>query len=85
MTVTGTGFTGATAVSFGGSPAASFTVNSATQITATAPAGSGTVNVTVTTPGGTSATGAGNQYRYVAAPTISAISPTGGSSGAARR
>lgn len=81
VTVTGTGFTGATAVSFGGSPAASFTVNSATQITATAPAGSGTVNVTVTTPGGTSATGAGNQYRYVAAPTISAISPTGGSSG----
>ena len=81
VTLTGTGFTNATAVSFGGSPASSYTVNSATQITATAPAGSGTVNVTVTTPGGTSATGAGNQYRYVAAPTISGISPTGGSSG----
>lgn len=81
VTLTGTGFTNATAVSFGGSPASSYTVNSATQITATAPAGSGTVNVTVTTPGGTSATGSGNQYRYVAAPTISAISPTGGSSG----
>ncbi|WP_394663379.1 putative Ig domain-containing protein [uncultured Sphingomonas sp.] len=81
VTVTGTGFTNATAVNFGATSASSFTVNSATQITATAPAGSGTVNVTVTSPGGTSATGAGNQYRYVAAPTISAISPTGGSSG----
>lgn len=81
VTVTGTGFTNATAVNFGATSASSYTVNSATQITATAPAGSGTVNVTVTSPGGTSATGTGNQYRYVAAPTISAISPAGGSSG----
>ncbi|WP_245171220.1 IPT/TIG domain-containing protein, partial [Streptomyces decoyicus] len=53
VTLTGTGFTGATAVRFGATPA-SFVVNSATQITATAPAGSGTVQVTVTGPGGTS-------------------------------
>src|SRR5206468_7293289 len=37
VTVTGTGFTGATAVSFGGTAATSFAVNSDTQITATAP------------------------------------------------
>src|SRR6185437_10914096 len=49
VTITGTGFTGATAVSFGGFPAASFTVDSATQITAvTPPHAGGTVDITVT-------------------------------------
>ena len=38
-------------MSFGSTPATTFTVNSGTQITATAPAGSaGPVDVTVTTP-----------------------------------
>jgi hypothetical protein len=48
VTITGTGFTGATDVSFNGSPAASFTVNSDTQITATVPvtATDGTISVT---------------------------------------
>src|SRR6516162_3151416 len=53
VTITGTNFSGATAVRFGSNAAGSFTVNSATQITATSPAGSGTVDVTVTTEGGT--------------------------------
>ena len=35
--ITGTNFTGATAVTFGGTLATSFTVNSATQITAVSP------------------------------------------------
>ena len=56
VTITGTDFTGATAVHFGTAPATSYTVNSSTSITATAPAGTaGTVDVTVTTPAGTSA------------------------------
>ena len=38
VTITGTNLTAATAVSFGGTAATTFTVNSATQITATAPA-----------------------------------------------
>ncbi len=38
VTLTGTGFTGTTAVSFGSQPANSFTVSSDTQIVATAPA-----------------------------------------------
>ncbi len=76
VTIAGTNFTAATAVKFGATNAASFTVNSATSITATAPAGSaGTVDVTVTTSGGTSATGSGDQYTYVAAPTVSSVSP----------
>ena len=73
--LTGTGLTGATAVSFGSSAASSFTVNSATQITAVAPSGTGAVSVSVTTPGGTSNTVV---YTYVAAPALTAVSPSPG-------
>jgi hypothetical protein len=62
--ITGTGFTGATAVNFGTVVAASFSVISDTQLTATAPAGTGTVNVSVTTAGGTSAPVAGSLFAY---------------------
>ena len=78
VTITGSGFTEATGVKFGSTSATSHTVNSAIQITATSPAGSGTVDVTVTTPGGTSATSSADQFAYVAAPTVTGISPTGG-------
>ena len=53
VTVFGDGFTDATAVKFGTTNATSFTVNSATSITASAPsAAAGAVHLTVTTPGG---------------------------------
>jgi hypothetical protein len=65
VTLTGTGFTGATAVTFGSTPAASFSVSSDTSISAVSPAGTGTVDVTVTTPGGTSATTSADQFTYV--------------------
>lgn len=57
VVITGTNFTGATAVRFNGT-AATFTVNSATQITATVPVGatSGTISVVNATGTGTSAT-----------------------------
>ncbi|AGF55774.1 chitobiase/beta-hexosaminidase C-terminal domain-containing protein [Clostridium saccharoperbutylacetonicum] len=75
VTITGTDFTGVTAVKFGSTNATSYTVDSATQITATAPAGSaGTVDITVTTAGGTSSTGSTDQFTYmqtVATPTAS--------------
>ncbi|WP_293785928.1 MBG domain-containing protein, partial [uncultured Pedobacter sp.] len=78
VTITGTNFSGATAVTFGATAATSFTVNSATQITATAPAGTGTVDVRITTTGGTSATSVSDQFTYVAVPTVTALSPTSG-------
>ena len=78
VTISGTGFGGAAAVTFGATPATGFTVTSATQITATAPAGTGTVDVRVTTGGGTSATSAADQFTYVAAPTVTGIAPTSG-------
>jgi large repetitive protein len=39
--------------------------NSGTEITATSPPGSGTVDVTVVTPSGTPATSAADQFTYV--------------------
>jgi hypothetical protein len=53
VTVTGTGFTAASAVSFNGHAAASFTVRSATQIVARVPSGATSGAIRVTTPGGT--------------------------------
>lgn len=67
VTVTGTNFTGATAVTFGGTPGTGLTCT-ATSCTVTSPAhAAGTVDVQVTTPGGTSATSAADQFTYVAA------------------
>lgn len=67
VTVTGSNFTGATAVTFGTTPAASFAVVNDTTITAAAPAASvvGPVDITVTTPAGTSTTGSADRYAYV--------------------
>src|SRR5262249_40514466 len=61
----GTNFTGASAITFVGTPAASFTVNSATSISATSPGGTGTVDITVITPGGTSAMSPADRFTCV--------------------
>ncbi len=66
--VTGSGFTGATAVGFGG-VAAAFSPGSTDpdgELIVTVPAGSGTVNVTVTTPAGTSPVVTQDQFTYLA-------------------
>ena len=77
VTISGTGFTGATSVSIGGAAVASFHVSSATTITAATPAGTaGAASVLVTTPGGVNA--ANTLYAYVSAPTVTAISPSSG-------
>jgi hypothetical protein len=79
VTITGDGFTGAAGVRFGGA-AAAFTVTSPTSISATAPASAaGTVDVTVANAGGTSLTSAADQFTFVAAPTVTGVSPNTGS------
>ncbi len=66
VTITGTAFvSGVTTVKFGANAAASVTVNSPTSLVATAPSGNlGTVDVTATTPGGTSTTSSPGRYEY---------------------
>ena len=76
VTITGTNFTGTTAVTFGGIVATNLNIASATSITVTTPAHvAGAVDVVVTAPGGT-AIGA---YIY-GAPTVTNVSPNSGSS-----
>ena len=67
VTITGTGFTAATAVDFGPGAATSVVVDSDTQIRAASPAGSGTVNVKVVAPAGTSTPSAADQFTYYTA------------------
>lgn len=70
VVITGTNFTGATSVQFGGVSAGSYTITSDTQITAY-PATGASGSITISTPGGTvSKTG----YIYQLAPTIQASS-----------
>ncbi len=65
VTITGTGFTGATKVEFGTVEAREPKVESATSMTVESPAGTaGTVDVTVTTPGGTSPTSSSDHFKY---------------------
>jgi hypothetical protein len=66
VVITGDHLTDSTAVKFGANSAPSFTIDSNTQITATAPPGAaGPVDLTVVGPGGTSATAPGLEYTYV--------------------
>lgn len=70
VTITGTNFTDSTGawtasgVTFGGVAATSVVVVNATTITCVSPAGTGTVDVKVTTPGGTSAASGADQFTY---------------------
>jgi hypothetical protein len=76
VTISGNGFEGATKVSFGSSPASSFSVTSPTSITALAPAGSGTVDVTVSSSSGTSATSGADKVLYAAPGSYHPLGPT---------
>ena len=78
VTITGQHLAVATGVTFGGVPATTFSGNN-TQLTATAPPqGAGTVDVRVTTAGGTSATSSAARYTYEGSATPP---PTGGGDG----
>ena len=79
VTLTGTNFTGATQVTFNGVAAVTYTVNSATQITATVPAGASTGPVGVTTVVSTATSTA--SFTVVPAPVITSFAPPRGPSG----
>jgi hypothetical protein len=65
VSIYGTGFKKVTGVAFGGTEVGSFTVVNSREITTTAPAGSGTVDVTVTNKDGTSVINEpGDQFTY---------------------
>jgi hypothetical protein len=79
VTITGSGFTGATSVKFG-SLVATFAVVDDGHITATSPADSiaQTINVRVTAPAGTSPIVTADKYTYVKPPQITSVSPASG-------
>ena len=83
VVITGSDLGTASAVDFGDTPA-TVTADSATSITATSPPGTGTVDITVTTPDGTSDTSSADQFTYglsAPPPTLTSISPSGGPAG----
>jgi hypothetical protein len=82
---TGSGFT-TTGVSFGGT-AASFSITNSSSISATPPAGTGLVDITVTTSStdgtsvATSATSAADTYVYAPVPSVTNVVPSSGPTG----
>jgi hypothetical protein len=64
VVLTGSGFTDATAVNFGDVSSEKIDIDSDKQITATVPAGTGTVDVTVTTPAGASVANEASRFTY---------------------
>jgi hypothetical protein len=78
VTITGTNFATGATVTFGGTAATNVVVVNSTSITATTPAGSaGAVTVTVTLSGQSGSLTSG--FTYVVIPTVSNVSPNGGS------
>jgi IPT/TIG domain-containing protein/flagellar hook capping protein FlgD len=76
VTVDGSNFSSATAVKFNGTAAAGFTIESATRLRATVPAGATTGPISVTNPAGTATSAA--SFTVIAAPAISGFTPASG-------
>jgi hypothetical protein len=81
VTISGNGFNGVRAVTFGPTPAASYHVDSPTQITAVSPSGQGKVDIRVSTSIGTSNAESPDEFRYLSGPTVTAVTPSSGPSG----
>ncbi len=75
VTLKGSGFTGATGVKFGTTPAATFKVLSDSVIEAVAPPGAGTVTVSVSTPRGLVRGGPLSRYTYIS---LGSVTPSDG-------
>ena len=78
--IAGANFTGATGVTFGGTPAQLFSVVSDHLITAVTPPGTGTVDVLVTNPKGTALSTSTTEFTYTGGPVVTSLNPTSGSS-----
>lgn len=80
VTISGSGFTSDAIVYFGpvdsAHEARNVVVVSSSEITATAPAGTGTINVLVKNAVGVSPTSSADQYTYATGPTITSVTPT---------
>lgn len=82
VAVRGSNLSGASAVEFGGVPAESFLVeNGGGEIRAVSPPGTGVVDVTVTTPAGTSEIVPGDEFTYRATPEWGRCISVGGGNG----
>jgi IPT/TIG domain len=79
--IKGTHLSGAIAVRFGSSNAEQFSVESEGSIEAVTPPGTGTVDVTVTSAGGTSTTSSADRFTYVPGPVVTGIEPREGGTG----
>jgi hypothetical protein len=78
VTIRGSGLVGTLTVHFGTRPATLFRVVSSSEIVVISPPGSGTAYVTVSASGGSSTTTAAARYTFVAAPTVTGLTPTAG-------
>jgi len=84
VTLTGDGFSAATAVYFGTTPAASYTINSDNSMTAVSAVDSSgtspdTMDATVVSAGGTSFTSPNDQFTYYGQPSVTKVYPSHGS------
>jgi hypothetical protein len=80
VAITGTGFTGATGVTFGAKAAVSFTVTSDTSMTVVAPAGrTAAVDVRVLGPGGASGINSSDRFTFTLTPRVAGLTPNHGS------
>src|SRR5205085_1516072 len=79
VTITGTDFTGVTAVKFNNVAATSFTIDSSTQITTTVPDTATTGKISLTSANGTFTSA--NNFNVVLPPTVSTFSPLMGAVG----
>jgi hypothetical protein len=77
VTIAGSAFVKDSRVDFGSVPALKVTFLSPTTLRAVAPAGSGTVDITVTTPSGSSQ--GDTTYAYDPRPTVTSVTPSSGS------